>query len=389
LVGLDNTHITELRLLETNRFETAELVGKRLVLITDSDRYGGPVKVLKALSGDDVVRSERKYADPHTLTPEAMVLVAANEQIQSTDYTSGLERRRISIPFRHRPTQERQLIAFRRGEAAGEFVPYLPGLLNLVLNLPDADMEQLLRHTTQAVPALREAWTRALVEANDLAHWADTCLVYDACAKTYVGLAKRDRIAEGYQREDSWLYANYRAFAEVAGERRPISLVRFSGLLEDLCQQQLGLKGVGRGRDKDGACLTGVRLRTTTDEALAGLITQAITLTMAKTPASDEGDERVMAKTLGSDEDDEDDGLLETPPKKNPQNPEQPSSIFSIKTFPHNPSSSSPFNTGACLQPSRNPSHPSHPSPSSGGGTAPRPGVKFRNGWPWPVPRHE
>jgi putative DNA primase/helicase len=279
LVGLDNTHVTELRQLEGNRFETSALAGKRLVVVTDSDRYGGPVTVLKALTGDDVVRSEGKYAEPRTLTPEAMVLVAANEQIQSTDYTSGLERRRISVPFRHKPERERPLLAFRGGEAVGEFVPALPGLLNRVLAMADAEMERVLRHTTAAVPSLWEARTRALVESNGLAHWADHCLIYDARAKTYVGIARREqrqegrRVTTGYAREEDWLFANYQAFTDATGARA-VSNARFSGLLEDLCRQQLGLTGVQRGRDEGGAHVTGLRLRTPADHAIPGLIAQ-------------------------------------------------------------------------------------------------------------------
>jgi hypothetical protein len=56
LVGWENAHATTLELLETNRFETASLEGKRLVLITDADRYGGPINTLKALSGGDPIR---------------------------------------------------------------------------------------------------------------------------------------------------------------------------------------------------------------------------------------------------------------------------------------------------------------------------------------------
>jgi putative DNA primase/helicase len=56
-----NTISTNLKQLEQNRFEAATLYGKRLALITDSDKYGGSINVLKALTGQDPIRLERKH----------------------------------------------------------------------------------------------------------------------------------------------------------------------------------------------------------------------------------------------------------------------------------------------------------------------------------------
>ncbi|MCP5450965.1 MAG: toprim domain-containing protein [Gammaproteobacteria bacterium] len=61
LVGKHNATITDLRNLEQNRFETASLYSKRLVCITDASKYGGSVDVLKAMTGQDSLRLERKH----------------------------------------------------------------------------------------------------------------------------------------------------------------------------------------------------------------------------------------------------------------------------------------------------------------------------------------
>lgn len=95
LVGVLNTHTTTLKKLESSRFETANIEGKRLVVVTDSERYAGPVSILKALTGEDSLPYEKKFKQGTPgFFPEAMVIVAANELPQSGDYTSGLERRR-------------------------------------------------------------------------------------------------------------------------------------------------------------------------------------------------------------------------------------------------------------------------------------------------------
>jgi hypothetical protein len=79
LIGLENIFVTELKQLEQNRFEASNIIGKRLVVISDSERYGGEVTTLKALTGGGPVRAEEKYAPAvRYFTPEAMVIIAAN-----------------------------------------------------------------------------------------------------------------------------------------------------------------------------------------------------------------------------------------------------------------------------------------------------------------------
>jgi putative DNA primase/helicase len=124
-----------------------------------------------------------------------MVIVSANEPIQSSDYTSGLERRRLTIPFMH------QVEANQRRDLDVEFKPYLPGLLDWVLAMPDQDVAQLIRNTSESVFALKNWKIETLLDTNPLADWFDNCLVLAAGEKTYVGDSRR--------RPDSYLYASY------------------------------------------------------------------------------------------------------------------------------------------------------------------------------------
>ena len=58
LVGQENVHTTTLKKLEGEKFETASIAGKRLVLINDSERYAGEVGKLKNLTGQDTLPYE-------------------------------------------------------------------------------------------------------------------------------------------------------------------------------------------------------------------------------------------------------------------------------------------------------------------------------------------
>src|SRR5262249_29258001 len=79
LVGSENTAASELKHLETNRFELSMLRGKLLLLVTDAERYSGPVNALKAITGQDFVRMEEKYKTPRTEIAPVMVVISANE----------------------------------------------------------------------------------------------------------------------------------------------------------------------------------------------------------------------------------------------------------------------------------------------------------------------
>jgi DNA polymerase-1 len=296
LVGRSNAYATELRRLEQSRFETANLRGKRLICITDAERYGGEVNVLKALTGGDELPFEEKFKPGRNGHADGLVLIGSNEAIMSADYTSGLARRRITIPFLHQPPQRTDLLSFHGEALQGTLVDELPGVLRWVLTLPDERMEALLRQTPVEVQSLARTQAQNLVATNPLAHWADTALLSapipddkGTLPKTYVGEARRYQPKEApatYENCDTWLYANYRDFTDAVGNK-PISMRRFSSLLEDLCRHQLHLAHVEHTRDNHGAYFTGVRLRPVDNVDSPRLITRDSLASDGSAPAGD------------------------------------------------------------------------------------------------------
>ena len=343
LVGIDNTHVTSLKLLEQSRFETVELIGKRLALITDADRFTASVSTLNALTGDDTIRAERKFEQPLKFSNEAMVIVAANEPIQSPDYTSGLGRRRITVEFRHRPRVVRDLITLENGEPVGEFAASLPGVLNWVLALDDAAMVACLRGHSSTTLARTKAET--LVATNPIAAWADACLVRaDAETQTYVGVAKELPRGQGYERDTEWLYPNYCTYTQQANFQA-VSLTRFSALLVDLLQFQLGQPDIWKGRDREGAFIAGIALRTPAN----GCQSFIAAMLDSSTPSVTGCDNSVTTSTPGSvDCDDSVDLSIN-------KSISPPPSIYTYENAPHpsHPSHSTPDRNQAITDPSR------------------------------------
>jgi phage/plasmid-associated DNA primase/5S rRNA maturation endonuclease (ribonuclease M5) len=312
LVGCENTVATELKHLEANRFELSQLRGKVLMVITDAERYSGPVNALKAITGQDFVRMEEKFKAQRTEVAPVMVVVAANEPVQSADYTSGLVRRRLAMTFRQRPAVPRDLLSWKAGAWHGDLAPEIPGVLNWVLALPDAQMEALLQQTTTLVPSLQATWAQSLVDTNPLAEWANQALLLDGRTNaegkhlTVVNVGRAHKLdgTNGYEHQDRWLYPHYRAWVDDTGGK-PLSSRRFTGLLRDLFENQLRLDGITHTDDMYGSRFHGLHLRTVSDAEAPCLITGSSPPMTGMTPA-------MTADTRVHDGCDVCDGFLQT-----------------------------------------------------------------------------
>ena len=253
LVGTHNTTVTDMENLETNRFETAKLFGKRLAIITDADQYTKSLRVLKQLTGQDRLRAEKKGKDSFDFTPECLVVIAANEAIQTGDLTSGVARRKRTVLFNKLvdPSKRRNLIEETRDGFAGEFIPYLPGLLNWALEMTDQEMISAIHNNTSE--KMQQTKLENLLNTNPIANWFDENVVIDPTAKVKVGLRNAD--------SRDHLYSNYCCYIDGTGNK-PISVKRFSSLLEDLCVAQLKID-VSKKRIPEGVFFFGITTNTT------------------------------------------------------------------------------------------------------------------------------
>ena len=259
LVGEHNAQITDLRSLEQNRFETAALYGKRLVAITDSSKYGGSVDVLKAITGQDPLRLERKHQQQSaTFTFTGMVLIASNEVLQFTDYTGAVESRRLTVRFdRVASDEERQLWSSNGGESA-ILHREIPGVVNWCLSLT---RDEVTRRLTQQPARVVTANLDAFRAGNPVANWFMEWCVPDLTGKAKVG-DKRPVQLDGrtvFEHADEWLYAHYLTWCQRNGQDFPLSLVRFSSTVVDTARVlKVPAKKI---RCNDGAYIAGLRLR--------------------------------------------------------------------------------------------------------------------------------
>ena len=249
LVGDDNAMISSLEHLEKNRFETANLYKKKLLLFNDVERYGGSVSVLKAITGRDLIRNERKFqaGSQKPFKFNGLVMITANEPIQTTDPTSGLARRRLTIPFDQPFTgssaEQKTLIDMDdHGRPFGEFASLLPGLVNWVLDMSEAEMREYLMETNEKVDFFAKHHREQILKSNQILDWMQHCVVFDPGIATPVGLAKHapGGVSNLYINWDKWLYASYCEFSR-GSNSNILGRSRFESLLMDVCVHQLKL----------------------------------------------------------------------------------------------------------------------------------------------------
>ena len=254
LVGCGNYASTTLVQLEQSRFELSAIKGKRLTLINDSERYGGSAQTFKALTGGDALRYEEKLksiGEPFVYT--GMIIVVANEPIQTTDNTSGLSRRRLTIEF-NRPlydksSEAKDMIKIDGGKITGLWRNYLPGLVNWVLAMSEQEMRQYLLDTHELVPGLRKVRNNILLNSNNIIEWLQSECVFDERHVSQVGKkipgprGEPGVPTERYSQSKVHLYPSYCSYAEDTGSK-PVGQKRFINLLLDCCKNQLGLDGV-------------------------------------------------------------------------------------------------------------------------------------------------
>ena len=249
LVGKKNVYSTDFENLEKNRFEAASYMGKKLLLFQDADRWGGSVSRLKAITGNDWIRAERKYQNENyePFQFKGLVIVTANEAIQSTDYTSGLARRRLTVPF-DRPftggsSEQRDLIKFNtKGEPQGEFAALLPGLVNWLLDMTETEMREYLMETNQKVEFFKKYSHTQNLRSNSILDWMEHRVVYEPGVSAAVGFVKPAPQGSShlYTNQDKWLYASYAEFCKQCNVN-VMSRNRFEPLFLDICRHQLNL----------------------------------------------------------------------------------------------------------------------------------------------------
>ncbi|MBK8752947.1 MAG: toprim domain-containing protein, partial [Candidatus Competibacteraceae bacterium] len=243
VVGNEAIHSTKIEHLENNRFETAKIFNKKLVVVTDAEKWHGDVSVLKSITGQDPIRFEEKNKQSgDSFTFGGMVMILANQHTASNDYSSGIQRRKITVAFDHVVPAE------KRRDLDAEFEPLLPNLIRWALDMPESEVTAYLRTTSSRVKSLQAIRLENLEATNPIAAWLRSNCKFDPNATTQIGAKSKITITTGefsretrteFEHSATRLYPNYCQWCEQTG-KQPISLNTFSRTVIDASQNMLG-----------------------------------------------------------------------------------------------------------------------------------------------------
>jgi putative DNA primase/helicase len=241
LVGDENTHTTTMTELNGNRFESANLKNKRLVLMTDEDKGNSGFGIFKAATGQDPIRFERKGRDASNFYFKGTMIVAANSPTFTGESTPALKRRKVDFPCLARiPESDRR-------DLTPDFEADLPAFTTYLLSLSDDWVTSTIRGagTVEAVKNL--AWEMAIRECSITAFYDEHLIVEDSgsvmCGE---------------------LYKCYQGYCEASG-LKPTSLNNFTPDLLELCNTSLG-HSIERKHTRGGKTIFGLRIRSGVDE---------------------------------------------------------------------------------------------------------------------------
>jgi len=251
LVGQEQTLSSSLRAINSDKFEAANINGKSLLILTDSEHYTGDQSKIKAIIGNDRIMARKIFVQgAFNFYSQCLVIIVSNFNLGSTDTSAGLERR-IRLYEAHKVVPKRRLLLEAKGSnITGELVKALPAIFNWVFEMPLETAKQTIKtcnpgqHLLEGLNPMKD-WAKDELEKGE-----------DAYLGYIKGLSKRDRTLASRSVN---LYAYYEAYCERQGYLK-VSHKEFFSQLKNSVEWKIDKK-----RSAKGIKVEGVKLK---DEVL-------------------------------------------------------------------------------------------------------------------------
>ena len=241
IVGVSNTVSCDLSQLEDSksRFESQRLSGKKLAVFSESQDYKGKGEMLKALTGRDRIRAEKKNSSEDCdFTYGGVVVTTGNSPVAFKDASAAITNRRRSLIVD-------KVIAFKdervmceddgEGNWRGELVPELSAMVNWVLDMDPADAITAMSRNL-ASEARRDAAKQSLLDSDPLAQWANERLVYDSTLKPDGKPLHAQSVGNLESDPQTRLLTNYRNWFEANETGEALTTKTFKRTLVEMLQ---------------------------------------------------------------------------------------------------------------------------------------------------------
>jgi putative DNA primase/helicase len=236
LIGKENTHTTTMVDLNGNRFEPANLRGKRLVLMSDEDKYTGGIGILKSASGGDPLRHEDKGKKAGSFYFRGMIVISANSPTFVGSGGFALFARKIDFPCLAKIAEN------DRRDISPELELDLTAFTTYLLSLSNDRVEATLRGAGSVEAVRKLNWEMTIREDSIAAFYSEKLIIDPKCS-----------IPCGA------LYKGYQSYCDDSG-LKPKSLNNFTPSLIELLNDSLG-HSISKKHSRNGNEIQGLRLR--------------------------------------------------------------------------------------------------------------------------------
>jgi phage/plasmid-associated DNA primase len=172
LTGKEATVTTSLRSLHKDPFELTNLGGKKLILLSDSERYQGDLQILKQIVGCDSLQGRIKFVQgSQEVTPEGIITVISNSPLVSKDNSNALTRRMRTFRTDKIFTERIPYLYYKDPVWLGRLSEELPGIFNEINSLSENQVYDLVVHMDKNVKSLHLIQDEHNQYINHLLHW--------------------------------------------------------------------------------------------------------------------------------------------------------------------------------------------------------------------------
>ncbi|QNI42982.1 DUF5906 domain-containing protein [Synechococcus sp. A15-28] len=241
IVGVINTVSCDLSQLEDSksRFESHRLSGKKLAVFSESQDYKGTGEMLKALTGRDRIRAEKKNSSEDCdFTYGGVVVLTGNSSVNFKDASAAINNRRRSL-FVEKVIdfKDERVMCEDDGEGnwRGELVPELSTMVNWVLDMDPADAIRAMSRNLIS-ETRRNAAKQSLLDSNPLAAWANERLVYDSMLKSDGKPLHAQGVGNLKSDPQTHLLTNYRSWLEANETGEALTTKTFKRALVEMLQ---------------------------------------------------------------------------------------------------------------------------------------------------------
>ena len=258
LIGDEGVYSTSLKALNGDQFEVVNLIGKKLILINDSEKYSEDLGILRAYVGGDTLRGRVMYTQGTvSVRGEGMIWITSNSSLRTRDRGEAIWRRVRPFKTSRVSRSRKTLFTFVEGQPSGVLADELPGILNWILGSTPESLEKYIVRFEENVLSLQEAIVETKTLLSPLHQWFKEEIIEGEGA--YIGYKLNQRDPKG---ERNWtlrrtLYPAYTSWAERNGIQ-PLGHHNFSSNLLEVCQSE-GVSG-NKVRREAGYYIEGISL---------------------------------------------------------------------------------------------------------------------------------